>query len=422
MLRSNKIISLKLSEPRLKKRNQALSFLMEMSNFLVIPMKIEDLLKGALSKVLDHFCLRFGRIYLMEEGGASLYLAAHQGIEIEGLLNVSINEGFTGKAARTRSFIAQHVSEFEDKKRASFLQSKGLKISICVPLISGNQVRGVMNLASSEVIDLDPEKIDLFTAVGNQIAVAVNNARLYSELENSLKVLEEKQETIKFFTYSMAHDLKSPAIGVYGLTRLLKEKYGNLLDDRGQTYCRQILKTAEQMVALLENLNVFISTKEVPMNFEKVEIQKLMDEIRDSFSTLLEERGILWLQPKTLPEIVADPLALSRVFKNLVENTLKYGGDNVRNIQVGYEKQSDFHVFSFKDDGRGIEQKNREKIFDRFQRNGTSRGVPGSGLGLAIVKEVAEKHGGKVWLDSESGNGAKFYITISKNLSAAESN
>ena len=91
----------------------------------------------------------------MDENQEYLNLAAHQGIEIAGLEKVYINEGFTGKAARTRFFIAQHVFQLEDKKRAAFLADKELLINLCVPLISQNRVGGVMNVASSKVIYLD---------------------------------------------------------------------------------------------------------------------------------------------------------------------------------------------------------------------------------------------------------------------------
>jgi len=420
VVQNNRYISVKLSESKLKKRNRALSLLIDMSNLLATPMEFRDLLKGALSMVLEYFGLKYGRIYLMDEDQESLSLAAHQGIETAGLEKVHIGEGFTGKAARTRSFIAQYVSQLEDKRRAAFLADKGLLIDICVPLISRNKVGGVMNVASSEVIHLDQEKIDLFTAVGNQIAVAANNARLYGDLKNSVEILKEKQDTIKFFTYSMAHDLKSPAIGVYGLTQLLEKKYGDQLDEKGRTYCRQILKTSKQMVILVENLNAFIASKEAPMVFEKIKTGEITEEIRKEFSPLLKARGVVWREVRNLPEIVGDRMAISRVFRNFVDNALKYGGANLRNIRIGYKEDPEFHVFSFSDDGAGIKEKDRDKIFERFHRNGSSKGISGSGLGLAIVREVAERHDGGVWVDPEATPGATFYMTISKDLTVTD--
>jgi len=184
-------ISVKFSESELRERNRELSILVEMSNFLSTSMNLEELLAGTLSKVLAYFGLKAGRIYLMDDGGQYLYLAAHQGMKPESLEKVHIDEGFSGKSARTKSFIGQHVSQLEDKKKAALLLSKGIKGIICVPLITMDKAVGVMNLATSKMIDLDQHKIDLLTAIGNQIAVAANNTRLHEELKNKINTLKE---------------------------------------------------------------------------------------------------------------------------------------------------------------------------------------------------------------------------------------
>ncbi len=410
-------ISLKIHQNKLGKRNRTLSLMIEMSNFLAAPAELNDLLDGALGMVMKAFHLPFGRIYLLDDEGAEyLHLAAHRGIEASGLEKVPISEGFTGKAAKTGAFLAQYVSELADQQRAALLARKGLLITVCVPLISRGRVGGVMNLASSQLIQLDQNKIDLLSAVGNQIAVAINNARLYADLKESVKTLEGKQDMIKFFTYSIAHDLKSPAIGVYGLTKRLQQNYGEQLDERGRFCCRQILKASEQMVLLVEKLNAFISTKETPMLFEKVDIQEVVEEIREEFSDALDEKIVMWASAENLPEIVADRMAMMRLFRNLTENALKYGGETLENIRITYGEEPLFHIFSFSDDGRGIKKGEREKVFHRFGRSDLSKGIPGSGLGLAIVREVAERHDGRVWIDPETTHGTTFHVAISKDL------
>ncbi len=401
LLSNKKHISLKISDSKLKERNRELSILQEMGNFLSASMNLNKLLTGALSKVLEYFDLEAGRIYLIDDTNKQLYLAAHRGMKIRGLENVSFDEGFSGKAVRTKSFIAQHVSELEDKKRAAFLLSKGLKIIICVPLISMDQIVGVMNLGTSKMVELDEKTIDLLTTVGNQIAVAANNAKLYDELKDKIKTLKEKKDMIKLVSYTVAHDLKSPAISVYGLTKRLQEKYALSLGEKGKVYCDHIMKATEQMVALIEEINTYVVTKEVPLNFENIKVKEILDAIRHEFSDKLKQRQIKWLEPDTLPDIMADRLSLSRVFQNFVDNALKYGGKELSEIKIGYEEMDGYHVFSFSDDGVGI-KKGKEKIFDPFQRNKTSEGTDGSGLGLAIVKEIAERHQGQVWIDTGS--------------------
>ncbi len=415
MLSNKKYLSLKISESKLKERNRELSILQEMSNFLSASMDLNKLLAGALSKILEYFDLEAGRIYLIDDTNKRLYLAAHRGMSIRGLENLSFDEGFSGKAIRTKSFIAQHVSELEDKKRAALLLSKGFKIIICVPLISMDKIVGVMNLGASKVIELDQNRIDLLTTIGNQIAVVANNAKLYDELKDKINALKEKKDMIKLFSYTVAHDLKSPAISVYGLTKRLQEKYALSLDEKGKAYCEHILKAAEQMVALVEEINAYIITKEAPLRFEKIKLKEITEAIRGEFSDKLKQRQIKWIEPDILPDIMADRLSLLRVFQNFVDNALKYGGNELSEIKIGYEEKNGYHVFSFSDDGVGI-KKGEEKIFDPFQRNETSKGTDGSGLGLAIVKEIAERHKGQVWIDTGSKIGTTFHVSFSTGL------
>jgi K+-sensing histidine kinase KdpD len=420
VLSNYKYMSLNFDELELKERNKDLAILLEMSNSLSTFMSLEEVLRGALSKVLAYFGLKAGRLYLLDDEGKYLHLAAHQGMEPRGLERVHINEGFSGRAVRTKSFIAQHVSELEDKKRAALLSGKGFKGIICVPLIVRGKVVGVLNLATHKILKLDQDRIDLLTAVGNQIAVAANNAKLYEDLENKLQGLKQKKEMIKLFAYSVSHDLKSPAIGIYGLAKRLRDRSECALDEKGVEYCDQILKASEQMVSLVEDINSYIVTKEASLNIEKINMREVMKEIRDEFCTILEERKIVWSEPEALPEIWADRIALSRIFRNLLDNALKYGGKDLLQIKIGYEENRRYHVFSLSDDGVGIEAGEEEKIFEVFQRNETSKGTDGSGLGLAIVKEIAQRHGGGVWLDNQREKGAAFYISISKNLRTAD--
>jgi signal transduction histidine kinase len=420
MLKDKKYISIPFDDKKLMERNRPLSILHNMSDFLSSSMDRRELLNGALARVLEDFGLEAGRIYLMEEDDRHLFLAAHSGIETSGLERMSLDEGFSGKAARTKSFIAQYVSDLEDKARSALLKSRGFKIVICVPLITMDRVGGVMNLASGRSIELDQGKIDLLTQVGSQIAVATENARLYNDLQEKLQHLDEKKETIKFFAYSIAHDLKSPAIGIHGFSRLLKKKCSQNLNEKGETYCNEIMRLSEHMVALIEEMNSYIATKEVQPHFELVRLKEITAAIKFEFAVRLKARRMAFSVPDSDAQMIADKASLLRAFRNLVDNALKYGGDNMGKIRLDYSRDEAFHILSVSDDGIGIEPEDREKIFDAFQRNHTSQGTMGSGLGLAIVKEIAKKHGGTAWAESAPGKGSAFFITIPSNLSLTQ--
>ena len=416
MLLNKKYVSVQFSESKLKERNRELSILFEISNFLAASMTLKKLLEGVLAKVMQYFDMEAGRIYLMDDEERYLNLVACKGIKPEGLELIHLDEGFSGKAAKTRSFIAQYVSELEDKNRAALLAGKGIKIIMCVPLISMNKVCGVMNLATSRIIKLDQNKIDLLSAVGNQIANAANNNRLFEKLIKQIEMIKEKEEMIKFFAYSASHDLKSPATAVYALADRLQQKHGECLDEKGKMCCEQILKTAKQIALLVDKINMYIAAKEAPSNLERVKIKEITETIKTEFSTRFEKRDIRWSEPDSLPEIVADKLSLIRVFSNFIDNSLKYGGDDLHEIKMRYEEDDSSHIFSFSDDGVGIKEEAKEKIFEIFKRDETARGKPGSGLGLAIVKEIAASHKGRVWLDTDQKKGVVFYFSVSKNL------
>jgi len=230
------------------------------------------------------------------------------------------------------------------------------------------------------------------------------------------EALEKSSEKTKLFAYSVSHDLKGPSVGIYGLTKLLHKHYGDILDEKGKNYCDQILKASEEIAALVDKINVYISTKEAPPTIERVKLKDILLMVRDEFSPRLNIRQIRWLEPAYIPKIKADRLSILRVLRNLVDNALKYSGDDLSKIRIGYEESDGFHILSVRDNGIGIRKKDFKKIFGAFQRTQTSRGIEGTGLGLAIVKEIAEQHGGEVWVEPGPEKGTSFYMSISKDL------
>ena len=230
------------------------------------------------------------------------------------------------------------------------------------------------------------------------------------------EALQKSSEKIKLFAYSVSHDLKGPSVGIYGLTKLLHKHYGDILEEKGKNYCDQILKASEEIAALVDKINVYISTKEAPPTIEGLRLEEILMVVRDEFSPRLNIRQIKWLEPAYIPEIKADRLSILRVLRNLVDNAFKYGGDDLSEISIGYEESDEFHILSVRDNGIGIRKKDFKKIFGAFQRTQTSRGIEGTGLGLAIVKEIAEQHSGEVWVEPGPEKGTSFYMSISKDL------
>jgi len=413
-------LSVSYDRSRIRERNHKISILLDISNFLASSLNLQHILDGALTRILEYFGFDGGRIYLMAKGEDHLKLAAHTGIEPQGLETVRLDEGFSGKAARTRSFLAGNVRDLKDRNRINLLLGKGYETIVCVPLIVLDKVIGVMNLATDKVIELDQSTIDLLMIVGNQIGTAANNAQLDADNQKKIRELREKKETIKFFAYSASHDLKCPAVGLHGLAERLQNKYAETLDAKGKELCTQILKTSKHIVGLADKINAYIAAKECPLKMERVRMDEIIEMVRNEFMQIMDARGIEWVEACTTAEVLADRLTLLRFFQNCVDNALKYGGEGLSRIRIGYEQNSDSHLFSVTDDGVGLNQEEADKLFQLFCRHENSNGIEGSGLGLAIVRELAEKHGGKAWVQTEEGNGATFFLSIPKSPTSHE--
>jgi signal transduction histidine kinase len=238
-------------------------------------------------------------------------------------------------------------------------------------------------------------------------------------------ILERKQiekdrkrhlNEIKSFAYSVSHDLKSPAIGLFGLTKHLHKNYQNQLDERGRKWCDTIKNVAQHILALVEDINIFLKTRESPMRFEKVNAGEILELIREEFSFRLESNRIEWHEPNNIPLFNADRNSVHRIFRNLVDNALKYGGNDLNQIIIECEDNHEFLRFFFHDNGKGIREEDQEIIFKPFSRSSSSKEIEGSGLGLAIVKEIVEKHGGQIWIQSVPEKGTTFCFSISKHL------
>ncbi len=250
-------------------------------------------------------------------------------------------------------------------------------------------------------------------------ALARANLELKMQIAERSRMSEElrvSSEKLKIFAYSVAHDLKSPSVGIYGLARLLRNRYGKLLGEKGGACCDQIMKASEHVASLVDAINTFIATKETPLKIERVEMEEVFRLLKDEFFARLSVRQVRLTEPETSTLIRADKLSMLRIFRNLIDNAIKYGGDSLANIAIGYADAAEFHHFTVTDDGIGIKGEDAGKIFNLFQRHDNALGVEGTGLGLAIVKEIVERHKGEVLVEAAKEGGTVFHVLISKDL------
>lgn len=238
-----------------------------------------------------------------------------------------------------------------------------------------------------------------------------------AELAAANAALKRSSEEVKFFAYSICHDLKNPVFALHGFVQRLFDRSKDSLDEKGREYCTHILSASEQIVGLVQKIYTFISARETALVIEKVALAEVFKLVREEFRPQFDLRRVKWKEPEYVPEIFADRFSLVRILRNLVENALKYGGDGLGGIHINYSDNEKYHVISVSDDGAGLQDSDLEKIFALFSRSRHSTGVQGAGLGLAIVKELARQHKGEVWAEPGKEKGATFHVSLSRGLS-----
>ena len=251
--------------------------------------------------------------------------------------------------------------------------------------------------------------------------LAAKNLSLVDEIKKRKEAEEEIKsfsEKIKRFAYSIAHDLKSPAISIHGLAKFLNEKFGITLDDRGKKICEQIQRSSEDIVSLVHQINVFISTKETPVHFENISLTEIFREVNDEFVSEFNNRSLqLSVSEKVPDSLVADRISIIRIFRNIIENSLKYGGDELSRITIDYRGTDGLHILTVTDDGKGIKEKDSDYIFNWFKKRTDSNGTQGAGMGLAIIREIISLHGGEIWYEPAKPKGVTFCFSLNRHLS-----
>jgi signal transduction histidine kinase len=228
------------------------------------------------------------------------------------------------------------------------------------------------------------------------------------------EALEHKNVELEHCVHSLAHDLRSPLVALLGFSRLLRQDYGNQLDDTGLHFIDRIEQAGRTMEELIHDLLEFSRIGQGSEHRSMVDPRAVLLQIAAEMKPRLEASGMELEFPNRPPLIYCDRTRLYQVFSNLVGNAIDHMGsceDRVISVDVWDER--DGHRVAVRDRGRGIEPGDHERIFEVFQSLGPgSDGRRGSGIGLAIVKKIAETHGGRVWVESEPGRGTSFHLTF----------
>ncbi|NJK45111.1 MAG: HAMP domain-containing protein [Pleurocapsa sp. SU_196_0] len=224
--------------------------------------------------------------------------------------------------------------------------------------------------------------------------------------------LERSNHELEQFAYVASHDLQEPLRMVSSYTQLLSKRYKGKLDDKADMYIHYAVDGASRMQALIQDLLAYsrVGTKRDPL--EPVDAGAVVRDVVKSLEVAISDHTVN-LEVGALPTIMADRVQLNQVFQNLIGNALKFRREGVQHlVQVCAKADGDFWQFTVRDNGIGINPDYFERIFVIFQRLHTRETFSGSGIGLAIVKKIVERHGGRIWVESEPDKGSSFHFTF----------
>jgi len=235
--------------------------------------------------------------------------------------------------------------------------------------------------------------------------------RIETALKEYTENLQRSNEDLERFAYIASHDLREPLRMVVSFSQLLEKNYKGRLDVNADEFIQYIVDGATRMDALVNDLLEFSRVSSQGKLFELIEMNELVDETLRGMSVAIRDNHAT-IEAGPLPEVMVDRTQFMHVFQNLVENAMKFRGQDDPQIRISATMGDGAWIFSVKDNGIGIDPAFHGRIFDLFQRLQSREDYPGTGIGLAICKRIIERHGGRIWVESEEGKGSAFFFTI----------
>jgi len=305
-----------------------------------------------------------------------------------------------------------HLPDFDGLEFLADLNGMDQENRIAVVMLTGTgneaiAVDAMKSGAQDYLVKGEFSRNDFLRAVDN----AIEKMSLMQALEEHRKQLARSNEELAEFAFTASHDLQAPLRRTKTFCKMLEDKLGGQLDEETQEYMNCIVHCTEQMQALVSGLLEYGRVGTSKRAFALTESAEVVGEAVSNLDDVIKEGGAR-VKCDDLPPVMADRVQMIQLFQNLINNAVKYHGNKVPKVRVGASIEDGFAKFTVQDNGIGIESKYADQVFTIFKRLHGDDVYSGSGIGLATCKKIVERHGGKIWFDSEPGEGTVFCFTI----------
>lgn len=224
--------------------------------------------------------------------------------------------------------------------------------------------------------------------------------------------LEKSYKELEMFAYITSHDMQEPLRMITNYLQLVKSRLKNIGDNSLNDFIDYAFSGAQNLQVLIKDILAYSTTNKTIKQNAPISMDRLFIEVNSDLHMLFEEKEAKLIFPENPIPLKAEKNAMRQVFQNLILNGIKYNKNQHPVVEIKCWKEGSFIIYSFEDNGIGIEERFWNQIFEPFQRLHTKKEYSGTGLGLPICKKIIEKHGGEIWLTSQPGKGSKFYISI----------
>jgi len=405
-----------------QERGEVLDRLYRVMASMQVSLNSQDRLRAFVEGV--HKVLGFDRFYvaLASPDLAVFEVVAAAGVEMFERLPLTPAAGPLYHAYATRQPLA--ILNDDDLRRVppvgaeyrdrSYFRSRRF---IVAPLIAGDRVIGVAsadNKTTRRPITL--ANVELFTLVSQQLATALEEARLYAEVERKSAELESASRHKSEFLANMSHELRTPLNAVIGFSEVLSERMFGELNEKQDEYLKDIHASGQHLLSLINDI----------LDLSKIEAGKMELEPSDFDLPMTIDNALMLVRERAarrgialhravderLGQVEADERKIRQVLLNLLSNAIKFTPEGGR-VEVAAKPVDGFIEVSVSDTGVGIAPADQEAVFEEFRQVGTAdKRVEGTGLGLALSRKFVELHGGKIWVKSQVGAGSTFTFSV----------
>ncbi|MCU7491638.1 MAG: PAS domain S-box protein [Bacteroidota bacterium] len=230
-------------------------------------------------------------------------------------------------------------------------------------------------------------------------------------LHEVLKELERSNNELEQFAYVASHDMKEPLRMISSYLQLLSKNYKGKLDENADDFISYAVDGALRMSTLINDLLLYSRVSSKAREFTSVNLKGVVEDVLGDLEVLINESKAV-ITYKDLPTVKADDLQMKQLFQNLIQNALKFRNSEGIKVDISSERTGSEWLITVRDNGIGIDPQYYERIFVIFQRLHEREKYSGTGIGLALCKKIVERHGGRIWVESEPGKGSSFHFTL----------